>query len=192
MAICRVCGSDVVFGPYAGRDGERCPVCKSLRRHRDNLFALSRAGAYDLPRKAPLLMVSLDPYRLKLSRHFNVTVLIKQHDIPNTIYGDICKPPFRPASFSVVIASHVLEHVRFDNRAVESIFRLLAPCGIFVSNVPCGTGPRTREFRAPDPKQHGHWRLYGKQDYVSMLRKAGFRQVKNVRSTAFTAKKPKQ
>ena len=190
MARCNICCSDVVMQTYNGRADERCPVCKSLRRHRDNMYALHASGAYNMIKNTPLLMVSLDPYRRKLERKFKVTVLIKQPGIPKTVYGDICKPPFKPKSFGVVIASHVLEHIQHDDQAVAAIFELLAPCGIFISNVPCDDN-NTVEFGAPDPKQHGHWRLYGFADYAQLLRNAGFKMVTRARRTAFSARRPK-
>lgn len=191
MTTCIVCKNDVAFIPYAGRRDERCPICRSLRRHRDNFTALERSGAFDLSVKSPLLMVSIDPYWRRLEKHFDVTVLVKQHGIHNTTYGDICRPPFKPKSFSVVIASHVLEHVHNDAKAVAIIFQLLAVGGIFISNVPCGVSPITDEFGKTDPTQHGHWRLYGRESYKELLTRTGFRHVENVVGTAFAAKRLK-
>jgi SAM-dependent methyltransferase len=44
--------------------------------------------------------------------------------------------PFRPASFDVVVASDVLEHIDDDARAVGEIARVLRPGGAFIFSVP--------------------------------------------------------
>ena len=189
MPNCQVCKTSCEFTSYAGRSDEVCPNCGAMRRHRDNFVAMRRAGLFQLPVRSRILMVSIDPYLSKLRRRFSVTVLIKQPDIAGTIYGDICKPPFTEKSFEAVIATHVLEHVHNDAKAVAMIYQLLTPGGIFVSNVPCGTEPETNEFGRPDPKQHGHWRLYGRAGYKQLLQQTGFIEVTNAKGTAFIARR---
>lgn len=190
MPTCQVCRKTCDFTSYAGRSNEVCSNCGALRRHRDNFIAMRRAGLFERPTGSRILMVSIDPYLRKLQRRFKVTVLIKQQGVSGTIYGDICKPPFTGKSFEAVIATHVLEHVHNDVKAVAMIYQLLTPGGLFVSNVPCGDKPGTVEFGRPNPKQHGHWRLYGREGYKGLLHHAGFTDITNARGTAFTARRP--
>src|SRR5215210_6695299 len=44
--------------------------------------------------------------------------------------------PFRPASFDVVLASDVLEHIDDDAGAAREISRVLRPGGVFIFSVP--------------------------------------------------------
>jgi len=165
-------------------------VCHALKRHRDVMQALRGLDLQKrFARGSPALVISIDPYIKWLRQHFDVTVLIKQPHVAGTVYGDICHPPFKPGSFRLVIQSHVMEHVKNDLRATRMIKRLLKPGGLYVSNVPCGAGPRTIEFGAPDPAQHGHWRLYGGEDYMKLLTAAGLQNVRQAAGKTFIAER---
>lgn len=138
--------------------------------------------------KQRLLMVSMDPYYKRLCDYYNVVVLTRVKGQPNTIRGNICKPPFKAESFDVIIQVHVLEHIKNDRRATTEIYKLLKPGGTYVSNIPCKNGVSTVEFPAVDPANHGHWRLYGTEDYAALLRDCGFVSVSHVGAT-FTGRR---
>lgn len=138
--------------------------------------------------KRKLLLVSLDPYYKRLCAYYAVTVLTKVKAQPNTTYGDICSPPFPAASFDVIVQVHVLEHIKDDRKATTAIYNLLRPGGNYISNIPCKKGKPTVEFSAADPKNHGHWRLYGTDDYAALLRDCRFVSVERVGAT-FTARR---
>jgi len=48
---------------------------------------------------------------------------------------DICGEP-HPAGFDIVIAEQVLEHVLSPRRAIENVYQMLNPGGIFIVNTP--------------------------------------------------------
>jgi SAM-dependent methyltransferase len=50
--------------------------------------------------------------------------------------GDICALPFPDASFDLVLATDVIEHVDDDRRALAEIARVLAPGGVVLITVP--------------------------------------------------------
>jgi SAM-dependent methyltransferase len=50
--------------------------------------------------------------------------------------GDICAMPFPDSSFDFVLATDVIEHVEDDGRALEEIYRVLAPGGYVLLTVP--------------------------------------------------------
>ncbi len=95
---------------------------------------------------------------------------------------DITALPFPPASYDVVMAHHVLEHIDDDRRAIAELFRVLKAGGFAVLSVPLNasrqetyenpaiTDPvaRTAHFTAPD-----HRRTYGR-DFADRLAEAGF------------------
>lgn len=86
------------------------------------------------------------------------------------------------ASYDVVIANHVLEHIDDDHAAMRELFRLLKPGGIAVLSVPLnasrhetyentaihGTAERFAHFSAED-----HIRYYG-LDFTDRLASVGF------------------
>jgi SAM-dependent methyltransferase len=50
--------------------------------------------------------------------------------------GDVCAMPFPDDSFDFVLATDVIEHVEDDERALEEIYRVLAPAGYVLLTVP--------------------------------------------------------
>jgi ubiquinone/menaquinone biosynthesis C-methylase UbiE len=75
--------------------------------------------------------------------------------------ADITKLPFADASFDMVYASHVLEHVAEDRKAISEIHRVLAPSGVAVLPVPVFIGIETVEYPEPNPHETYHVRQLG-------------------------------
>lgn len=81
---------------------------------------------------------------------------------------------------TLVWCSHVLEHVPADRKALSEIFRILAPGGLLVLQVPIG-GDKTFEDSSvtSEPErlekflQEDHVRLYGR-DLKQRIESAGF------------------
>lgn len=72
------------------------------------------------------------------------------------------------ASFDVIYASHVLEHIDRDRDALSEIRRMLAPGGLAVLPVPL-VGPLTVEYAEPNPLEAFHVRAPG-YDYYDRYR----------------------
>jgi SAM-dependent methyltransferase len=54
-----------------------------------------------------------------------------------TVWADLDDPlPFEDESFDVVVAGELLEHVRFPERLVADVRRVLRPDGLFLGSVP--------------------------------------------------------
>ena len=95
---------------------------------------------------------------------------------------DITRIPLPDASYDVVMAQHVLEHIDDDQTAMRELFRLLKPGGTGVFSVPVNTSRqatyenpaiidpdlRVAHFSAPD-----HKRYYG-LDFADKLAAVGF------------------
>jgi SAM-dependent methyltransferase len=84
------------------------------------------------------------------------------HDVDHRV--DIRDLPFDDGSFDFIYASHVLEHIDDDRAAFSEIRRVLSPNGVAVLPVPI-IGDVTREYPAPNPKEHGHVRAPGLDYY---------------------------
>jgi SAM-dependent methyltransferase len=95
---------------------------------------------------------------------------------------DITRIPLPDASYDVVIAHHVLEHITDDRQAMRELFRLLRPSGVAVFSVPINaTRQQTYENAAVSAPQQrlahfggeGHVRYYG-LDFADRLAEVGF------------------
>ena len=112
------------------------------------------------------------------------------------VKADICNLPFKDNEFDYIFCNHVLEHIPDDNKAMSELFRVLAPNGIGVFQIPQDL---SREFTfeddsIKDPKeratifgQYDHVRVYGR-DYFDKLREIGF----NVTAIDYTKKLTKK
>lgn len=112
------------------------------------------------------------------------------------VKADICNLPFKDNQFDYIFCNHVLEHIPDDNKAMSELFRVLAPNGIGIFQIPLDL---SREFTfeddsVTDPKerakifgQYDHVRVYGR-DYFDKLREIGF----NVTAIDYTKKLTKK
>ena len=112
------------------------------------------------------------------------------------VKADICNLPFKDNEFDYIFCNHVLEHIPDDNKAMSELFRVLAPNGIGIFQIPQDL---SREFTfeddsVTDPKeraiifgQYDHVRVYGR-DYFDKLREIGF----NVTAIDYTKKLTKK
>jgi len=98
------------------------------------------------------------------------------------VKADICNLPFKDNEFDYIFCNHVLEHIPDDTKAMSELFRVLAPNGIGIFQIPQDL---SREFTFEDCSitdskerakifgQYDHVRVYGR-DYFEKLRKIGF------------------
>ena len=176
---CNVCGwTGRTFYPNTGPGyhamGVTCPGCSSLDRHRALLALLvSQTDMFVGDRKvvevAPmrgfeaLLMAQpdLDYVSFDLERH-----AMERGDITAMRYGT--------DSLDYFICFHVLEHIPDAPAALAEMQRVLRPGGTAVLQVPIDwEAAETREYDAPDPRDVGHVRQYGR-DFGARVGAAGF------------------
>jgi SAM-dependent methyltransferase len=101
---------------------------------------------------------------------------VEQRDgIGGAVNGDALRLPFPDASFDVVIASEVLEHLWDDERAISELVRVLKPGGRMAVTVP--TRWPERVCWALDHHYHdtpgGHVRIYRQHELEDKLESAG-------------------
>jgi SAM-dependent methyltransferase len=179
---CPCCGYQGLFRAFGipPRFDAQCPRCGALERHR--LFVLA-SQSFDLfGRGAEVLHFAPEPalavhVRSRVGRYVTADIsgigVDRQENIEALSLPD--------ASFDIVIASHVLEHVD-DRRALGEVKRILRPSGVLVCMVPIVEGwdstyenagvvtPAGRELHFG---QIDHLRYYGR-DFRGRLRAAGF------------------
>ena len=94
----------------------------------------------------------------------------------SVILGDALILPFPEASFDVVIASEVLEHLVEDERALEEIARVLEPGGSFALSVPRRFPERVNWALSSSYHEvdGGHVRIYRRDVLIERVCRAGF------------------
>lgn len=73
---------------------------------------------------------------------------------------DLQQLPFDNGTYDFVFASHVLEHVPNDEKAIAEIRRILKPRGIAILPVPI-FAEKTVEYPSPNPNEEYHVRAPG-------------------------------
>lgn len=97
---------------------------------------------------------------------------------------DITCIEYNPNYFDAILCNHVLEHITDDDVAMSELYRVLKPNGWAILQVPVSMN-HSGTFEDPAITseaereeffgQLDHVRIYGHQDYVARLKKAGFR-----------------
>jgi SAM-dependent methyltransferase len=164
-----------------------CPGCRSLERHRLLWLWLTRTGVLSTVKS--ILHFAPEPFMASpLSRLPGVTYIsadseASDYAVPGQYKMDITDIRFPDESFDLIIASHILEHVPDDRKAMRELRRVVTASGIAVLLVPYDanladtyedwtiTAPEERE-RAFG--QHDHVRMYAYQDYMRRLRECGW------------------
>lgn len=180
---CPVCRSPLrrFLGAGSNPANLRCPVCGSLGRDRLAWLIIAKKGLLASPRKR---LLHVAPER-EFACRFEASPWIDYcsadlKDRRAMVCLDITAMPFGEGCFDVIYCSHVLEHVPDDAKAISESYRVLAPGGWSILQVPI-TAPETFEDPSiTDPAkrtrlfgQDDHVRRYG-PDYGDRLRKAGF------------------
>ncbi|CAN5346262.1 hypothetical protein BH09ACT10_BH09ACT10_19540 [soil metagenome] len=172
VIVCPVCGhaGELGNGP-GGRPRAACKRCHSLERHRALMGILPglryAAAAGVLADIAPSKLTAV---RLKeLAADVGVPYVGLDFD-PGadnrvvTVQASLTDVPLADASVGIMVCLHVLEHIPDDAAAMRGIFRVLAPGGMAVVQVPYRAGVPTDED--PDAPVEERVRRFGQEDHV--------------------------
>jgi len=169
------------------RPNARCPKCDSLERHR--LYYLYLRTCIPVDRNIRVLHFAPEKILTNLFRSYSNVDYLSADIVPGKAMSvaDITQTPFRDEEFDLIFCSHVLEHVPDDRKAMHELYRILAPDGFGILQVPIKTQrngvPMTSTYEdftitAPEDRekafgQHDHVRIYG-TDFKDRLEDAGF------------------
>ncbi len=180
------------YGYAQVRPNVLSPGTLSLERHRLCWLYLQRKTNFFT---APLRVLHFAPeqafyHRFKRLKNLTYTTTDLNSPLAD-VQADIMDLPFENDAFDVVICNHVLEHIPDDITAMRELYRILAPSGMAILQVPYAAdrAETYQDDRITDPKertkifgQYDHVRIYG-MDYFDRLRSVGF-EVKAVDLTS--------
>ncbi len=158
-----------------------CRACHASDR--DRLYALYIKQRYQPGKK----LVEFAPMPA-LSRFINGLPLVEYRsaDLQDPRADDkvdLTAIPYADASIDVFVASHILEHIPDDRKAMRELFRILRPGGWGIAMVPIQLDlEKTLEdlpIESPGDRwkyygQNDHVRAYAKRDFVARLSETGF------------------
>jgi len=171
------------YGYAKVRENVLAPGTLSLERHRLFWLYLKNETTFF---SAPLRVLHFAPEQAfvqKFKKQKNLTYTTTDLNSPIAdVKADICDLPFKDNSFDFIICNHVLEHIPDDIKAMQELYRVLAPSGTAIVQVPYDAkreitfedntitdqSERTRIFG-----QYDHLRVYG-MDYFKKLSSIGF------------------
>lgn len=184
---CPVCEYNGPFMDMDVRTGLRkhakCVECNSLERHRLLFLTMQEIGKQvDFSNLSMMHFAPEDFFRDQFRSQFGnyETADLFMEGVDHKV--DICDLPFKDESHDLVCASHVLEHIGDDRKAISEVWRILKPGGIALLPVPM-VADKTAEYPEANPEEHYHWRAPG-PDYFDKYRER-FSKVDEYRSEDF-------
>lgn len=183
--ICKYKGPFISIEYETGiRKHALCPKCNSCERHRLQYLVVKEiAKKHDLSRMSILHFAPETFLRKFLKDKFSsyTSADFIRKDVDYRV--DITNLPFENESFDFVFASHVLEHIKDDNKALSEIARTLKHGGIAVLPVPI-TGAKTVEYPESNPHEAEHVRAPGSDYYEKYS--SYFTKIENFDSQSFS------
>jgi len=162
---CPICGYN---GPFLDEDvssGLRknaiCPNCNALERHRIQFLVINDVLRTLNTADLRMLHFAPEPFFHELfSKRFGryETADLNMKDVDHNV--DLQQLPFKNETYDFVFASHVLEHIRDDEKAITEIRRILRPNGVAILPVPI-VAETTIEYPKPIPSEFYHVRAPG-------------------------------
>ncbi len=166
---CPLCEYRGPFKDYGQSTGVRihakCPNCGSLERHRLQYLVLQIVFAGRNTSEMAMLHFAPEVYLQKhLANRFRKyeTADLNMPGVDHLV--DLQNLPFEASSYDLVFASHVLEHIPDDRKAIREICRILKPAGIAILPVPL-VAEKTIEYPEPNPYEADHVRAPGLDYY---------------------------
>lgn len=160
--VCKYNGPFRDVGPATGlRKHAKCPNCNALERHRNQYLVMQIVlNEYKTADMAMLHFAPETLLRNYLSKQFHIyeTADLNMPDVDHRV--DLQNLPFRNSLYDFVFASHVLEHIPDDIKAIKEICRILKPGGIAILPVPV-VAEKTIEYPEPNPSESHHVRAPG-------------------------------
>jgi len=171
------------YGYEKVRENVLSPSTLSLERHRLFWLYLKNETAF-FSKKIKVLHFAPEQAFYKRFRNMkNLEYTTTDLNSPIAdVKADICNLPFKDNEYDFIICNHVLEHIPDDTKAMQELYRVLAPGGTAILQVPYEASRKItfEDNSITNPKerakifgQYDHVRVYG-MDYFEKLRSIGF------------------
>jgi len=162
---CPVCGYEGPFMDLSGFAGARkhaaCPQCRALERHRLQFVAVTDIlKSMDVSKMKMLHFAPEQFFRKIFSARFGKyeTADLTMKNVDHRV--DLQNLPLNDSTYDFIFASHVLEHIPDDKKAVREIRRILKPGGVAILPVPV-VCEKTIEYLEANPHEAYHMRAPG-------------------------------
>lgn len=160
--VCAYNGPFMHITPSTGyRRYAKCPKCGALERHRFQFLVIR--DILETIDTASLKMLHFSPepfFREFFAKKFGCyeTADLKAKNVDYNV--DLQQLPFVDQTYDFVLASHVLEYIRDDEKAISEIRRILKRNGIAILPVPVFS-EKTIEYPKPTWNDYYHVRAPG-------------------------------
>jgi SAM-dependent methyltransferase len=172
------------YGYEKVRENVLSPSTLSLERHRLFWLYLTNETEFFTKNLKVLHFAPEQAFHKRFKKMKNLEYTTTDLNSPiATVKADICDLPFEDNTYDFIICNHVLEHIPDDTKAMQELYRVLAPGGIAILQVPYEANRNTtfEDDTITDPKerakifgQYDHVRVYG-MDYFEKLTEIGFK-----------------
>ena len=169
---CIICGHNQFAGGPGGRSAQsgkapRCLKCNSLERHRIFRNIFNRIREHHDFKMFNCLQFSGDlSTDASWFKSFTCSIYGKTNSL------DLQKIDKPSSTYDLVICNHVLEHVPYDNSALNEMGRIIKSDGfVFLSFPEPLVRKNTSDWGFPRDDQHGHYRVYGMDDVLKLFKK---------------------
>lgn len=160
--VCEYVGPFEDFNPPTGlRRHAKCPQCNAFERHRIQYLVVN--NLLNNINSSDLKMLHFAPenfFKEYFSKRFNQyeTADLNMAGVDHKV--DLQELPFEDQSYDFIFASHVLEHIPDDEKAISEIRRILKPNGLAILPLPL-VCEKTIEYSEPNPYETDHVRAPG-------------------------------
>ena len=134
---CPICGYNGPFMDKNNRLRAKCPKCGELERARMAMLVVNQIYDDKKASETDVLHISPENFLRKIFKEKYKSYIssdLYREDVDHQF--DIQSIPYPDNSFDLVFASHVLEYVKNDRRAIQEIKRVLRPGGLAFLPVP--------------------------------------------------------
>lgn len=171
------------YGYEKVRENVLAPGTLSLERHRLCWLYLKNETSFFSSKLKVLHFAPEQAFYKRFRKMKNLEYITTDLNSPIAdVKADICNLPFADNEFDFIICNHVLEHIPDDIKAMEELYRILAPNGTAILQIPLENDRKItfEDDTITDPKerakifgQYDHVRIYG-MDYFDKLASVGF------------------
>ena len=151
--ICPICNYKGPFMDKNNRHRAKCPKCGELERARMAMLVVNEIYDDHKASQTDVLHISPENFLRKIFKKKYKSYIssdLYRKDVDHQF--DIEEIPYPDNSFDLVFASHVLEYVKNDKKAINEIKRVLRPGGLAFLPVPM-LHDKTIDFKERPPNK---------------------------------------